>query len=242
MRALRIASVALITAIVGCVLGLVAGDYITELLHVSNFEGGRGYMVVFVCAPLGIITGFIIGLIVAIATKRPGFVGFLSAQGLALLIGCACAGILTGIIYLGVDKPPKIDGKSLTIDFELRVPPATKIPQEPDGYSVRASLYESNRQNRYGFIEWSRIMKSPDQITIPGTVEIMTHNPNRSLLASIGNELGASQFFELKIPAQPRKQDEVWSDWITATRRADLSAIPEAERFSLRYRVRELDR
>jgi hypothetical protein len=68
-------------------------------------------------------------------------------------------------------------------------------------------------------------------------VPIETHNQTRSLLASIGNEPIASQFVELKLPASPGKEDENWSDWITATQRADLSAIPEPERFAIRYRV-----
>ena len=57
----------------------------------------------------------------------------------------AIAGIFTGIIYLGIDKPPKIDGKQLTLDFELRVPASVKIPDEPNGYALRASLYANNQ-------------------------------------------------------------------------------------------------
>jgi hypothetical protein len=241
MRVLRIVLVAFVTAVVGCVLALVAGDYITRMLHVSDFEGGRGYMVVFVCAPLGILTGIVVGLVVAICTKRPGFAGFLTAQGLSILIVGAIAGIFAGIIYLGSDKPPKIDGKPLTLDFELRVPASVRVPEQPDGYAIRASLYANDRDNRYAFIDWSSIVRQSDQITIPGHVDLMTHSARRSLLASVGNETGASQFFELRIPASPSKQDEKWSDWIAATQRADLSPVPEAERFSIRYRVREID-
>ncbi len=195
MRALRIVLVALVTAVVGCGLALFAGDYITRLLHVSDFEGGRGYMVVFVCAPLGTLTGLTVGLVLAIWTKRPGLAGFLRAQGLSILIVSAIAGIFTGIIYLGSDKPPKINGKRLTLDFELRVPASTKIPDQPDGYSIRACLYANNRANQYAFIDWSSIQKTADQITIPGNVELMSTVENRSLLASIGNEPVASHFF-----------------------------------------------
>jgi len=39
----------------------------------------------------------------------------------------------------------------------------------------------------------------------------------------------------------PRKQDETWSDWILATQRADLTAVPESERMALRYRVQPID-
>ena len=241
MRVLRIILVALITAAVGCVLALFAGDYITRMLHVSEFEGERGYAVIFLCAPLGILTGLVVGLVVGICTKRPGFAGFLIAQGLSILIVGAVAGILTGVIYLGSDKPPKIDGKRLTLDFELRVPVSTKIPDQPDGYSIRACLYANNRANQYAFIDWSSIRKSADQITIPGNVELATRSENRSLLASIGNEPVASQFFEVRIPAKPRKEDENWSAWTDPAQQADLSAVPPSAKFSIRYRVREID-
>jgi MFS family permease len=241
MRALRIISIAFITAVAGLFLGAIAGDYITRMLHVSEMEGGRGMMVVFVCAPLGAMVGGIVGLIVAILMKRPGWGGFLSALGLAVLIVGAIAGFLCGILYLGSDKPPKIDGRNLTLDFELRIPASVKIPEQPDGYFIRVSLYESNRQNRYGFIDWNSIVRGPDQTTISGTADLLTHSSNRSLLASVGNEPIGSQFFDVKIPSVPRKEDENWSDWIAATQRADLTPVPETERFSIRYRVRKLE-
>lgn len=241
MRVFRIVLVALLTAAAGCALGLFAGDYITRLLHVSDFEGGRGYMLIFVCGPLGLISGLLVGLVVGIFTKRPGFAGFFVALGLSLLIISAIAGILTGVIYLGSDKPPKIAGKRLTLDFQLRVPASTKIPDQPDGYSISACLYANNRANQYAFIDWSSIQKGTDQITIPGNVELMTQSENRSLLASVGNEPVASQFFDVKIPAKPRKQDENWSEWTDPAQQADLTAVPPSAKFSLRYRVREKD-
>ena len=58
-------------------------------------------MVVFFCAPLGaILAASIIGLIVGIVVKRPGWSGYFRAQGLSILIVAAIAGIFTGIIYL----------------------------------------------------------------------------------------------------------------------------------------------
>jgi hypothetical protein len=63
------------------------------------------------------------------------------------------------------------------------------------------------------------------------------------MLASIGNEPVVSQFVELKnLPPAPRKQDEEGSDWIFATERADLTPIPDSERFAIRYRVYPIER
>jgi hypothetical protein len=241
MRLLRAFFVALLTAVVGCVLAFFVGDYLTRLAHVPEMEGQRGMTVIFLCAPLGILAGLIIGVISSILVRRQGPAGFLIAQAWSLLIACGLAGLLIGVPYVLSDKPPRIDGKRLELQFELRAPAAFQIPDQPDGYSIRVSLYTDNQQSRFAFIDWSAITRNAEHITIPGNVPLLTHSNTRSLLASIGNEPGGSQFIELKIPRAPTKQDETWSEWIFATQRADLSSVPEPERFAARYRVRTAD-
>ena len=197
--------------------------------------------VVFVCAPLGILVGVVAAIVSSILIRREGPAGFFLAQGWSLLIVCGLAGILFGVPYLLSDKPPTIDGKRLELEFELRAPATFKIPDQPDGYSIRVSLYTDNRQTQYAFIDWNGITKDSEHATIPGHVPLSTHSKTRSVLTSIGNEPVASQFIELKIPPAPRKEDETWSNWILATQRADLTPIPETERMTLRYRVRPVN-
>jgi hypothetical protein len=126
------------------------------------------------------------------------------------------------------------------IEFELRAPATFQIPDQPDGYSIQATLCTDGLQSRFTFIDWSAIKKDAEHITIPGAVPLLTHSKTRSLLVSIGNEPTGSQFIELKIPPAPTKQDETWSEWIFATQRADLTPVPEPERFAARYRVRSV--
>jgi len=241
MRVLRALFIALFTAFIGCLLAFFVCDYLSRLAHMSNMEGGRGMFVVFVCAPLGILVGLVIGIVSSILVRRQGPGGFFVAQGWSLLIVCGLAGLLAGVPYLLSDKPPTIDGKRLELQFELRAPAKFKIPDQPDGYSIRVCLYTDNRQNEYAFIDWSGITKDPEHATVPGHVPLLTHSKTRSLLASIGNEPVASQFVELRIPPTPRKEDETWSDWIFAAQRADLSSVSDPERMALRYRVRPID-
>jgi hypothetical protein len=238
MRVLRALFVALLTAFAGCVLAFFVGDYLTRLAHVPEMEGQRGMTVVFVCVPLGILAGLVIGIISSILVRRQGLNGFLIAQGWSLLIVCGVAGLFAGVPYLLSDKPPRIGGKRLELQFELRAPATFKIPTRPDGYTVQVTLYIDNRQSHYAFIDWNSIRKDDEHVTIPGNVPLLTHSKSRSLLASIGNEPGASQFLELKIPPAPRREDESWSDWIVAAQRADLTPVPESERIAVRYRVR----
>ena len=243
MRVLRALFIALLTAFAGCILAFYVGDYLTKLAHVPEMEGQRGMTVFFVCVPLGILAGLVIGIISSILVRRQGPAGFLIAQGWSLLIVCGIAGLLGGVPYLLSDKPPKIDGKRLELEFELRAPASFKIPKQPDGYRIRVSLYTDNRQSDYAFIDWNSITKDPEHVIIPGKIPLLTHSKTRSLLASIGNEPVASQFVELKnLPPAPRKENEAWSDWIFATERADLTPIPDSERFALRYRVHPIER
>jgi xanthosine utilization system XapX-like protein len=208
MRFLRAFFIALFTAVVGCVLAFFVGDYLTRLAHVPEMEGQRGMTIVFLCAPLGILAGLIIGIISSILVRRQGPAGFLVAQGWSLLILCGLVGLLVGVPYVLSDKPPRIDGKRVELQFELRAPVTFQIPKQPDGYSIRVSLYTDNQQSRFAFIDWSAITKDAEHNTIPGNVRLLTHSKTRALLASIGNEPGGSQFIELKIPPAPGMQDE----------------------------------
>jgi hypothetical protein len=242
MRVLRALFIALFTAFVGCVLAFFAGDYLTRLAHVPEMEGQRGMTVFFLCVPLGILAGLVIGIISSILVRRRGLAGFFVAQGWSLLIVCGLASLLAGVPYLLSDKPPTIDGTRLELQFELRAPVTLKIPDQPDGDGIRVCLYTDNRQNQYAFIDWNGITKDAEHATVPGHVPLLTHSKTRSLMASIGNEPVASQFIELRIPPAPRKEDETWSDWIFATQQADLSPVSEPERMALRYRVRPINK
>ncbi|HZS17844.1 MAG TPA: hypothetical protein VFA51_07930 [Candidatus Udaeobacter sp.] len=56
MRIFRATLIAVFTALVGCVLAFFVGDYLSHLAHMSNMEGSRGMFVIFVSAPLGMLS------------------------------------------------------------------------------------------------------------------------------------------------------------------------------------------
>jgi MFS family permease len=237
VKALRIIAIALLTAIAGAVLSITASLYLTELYHVSDFEGGRGMLIFFALAPLGFIVGLIVGLIVALLNRGTGLSGFAKAQGIALGITISLAAIVSGVLYLAADHPPTLDGKSLALEFELKIPPTLKVPSQPNEQTLHASLYVNNRENRYAELDYGKIATRDGYLFVPGKTSLLSQTFNRDLFVSIEGEGGAGQFIKLKLPAKPRREDEAWSDWTTATERADLSPVPEAERIAVRYRV-----
>jgi MFS family permease len=242
MRFLRAFAIGGITAVAGMFLAIFVSDYLMELYRVWSMEGQRGYAIIFLFAPLGFIIGFLIGVIAALRTRWSGFVGFIKTQGLSILITIGIATMISGLLWLGADKPPKLHGKELVLEFELKIPPAIQIPEELNDYTIRASLYADNKDNRYASIDLKSMTKQDGYVVIAGTTALMSHSANRSLFASIGNEPGGSQFIDLRtLPAAPRKENETWSDWTLATQRADLTPVPEPERIAVRYRVRPVD-
>ena len=117
--------VLLTTAIGGCAgAGLAA--FLIKYLQISNFEGGPDYFAVYVTG-FGIIVGFLVGLVTALATRS----GFLVAQGYAsgIVVGLA---LLAGLLTIALnDKGPKLNGDSLVLEVELKFPRQFK----PDNFS-----------------------------------------------------------------------------------------------------------
>src|SRR5437762_12972998 len=111
MKALRVIVISLLTAIAGAVLSVVASLYLTELYHVSDFEGERGMLIFFALAPLGPIVGFILGLVVALRRRGPGLGGVAKGQGLALGIAIGVAAIVSRLPYFAAAHPPNLRGK-----------------------------------------------------------------------------------------------------------------------------------
>src|SRR3954471_7491041 len=78
--------VGFITGILGAILIAPVADWGTQEHHVSNFEGGRGYAVMCVFIPLGLIAGSVSGFVVGLLLSGRGFIGFLKRQGVALAV------------------------------------------------------------------------------------------------------------------------------------------------------------
>jgi len=160
-------------------------------------------------------------------SRDNGFGGFAKAQGVALGIALGLAAIVSGVLYLAADHPPKLDGKPLALEFELKIPPSLKLPAQPGVQTLHASLYANNRDNRYALLDYDKIASRDGFFFVPGKASLLSQTFNRDLLVSIESEGGASQFIKLKLRAKPREEDEAWSDWITATGARRSYSVPE---------------
>ena|SRR6267143_1221774 len=192
MRALRALAIASLTAIASGFVALFCSAYVTDLYKVSNLEGGRGMLIMFFFVPVGLVFGFVVGLIFGLRSRKPGVAGFAKTLGFALASVIVLGSAVTGVAYLVASKPPLLNRKSLTLDFELKIPSTIQLPPEPSENNLHASLYTNNREDDHVLIDYKAIHRENDSMIVPGTATLVSQNSHRELLASVENQAGAT--------------------------------------------------
>jgi MFS family permease len=229
--------IGMLSAIYSIAIAAAVADYAMEAHNVSNFEGARGFGVVFVFMPLGFVTGLLAGTVVGRLWKgrRPGFAGFALRQGVALAVvtGLICG--IGGISLLTIDRPPLIDGHALSLEYEVRLPRDAQVPEDLAASELRTSLFASESDNQYADVAFDRVRREDGRLIIPASVQLQSQSPTRMILFGFGFE--STQVFDLKLRGVPRREDTAWTDWNTAKRDVKAVEIPEAKRYEIRYRI-----
>lgn len=224
---MRTALIAALAAILGGTLGAVLGDIATKALRVSNFEGARGYAVVFVCIPLGLVLGLVVGIVVA---RTMGAAPWWKATGAALLATAVAGGAITGVTLLLAPHAPTLDGEELDLVIEIRMPAGRTAP-DPGDYRFNAMLISSN--NSKGRIsarlDPAHPGESEGRVVIPGRIWLAETTVNRALALNDGDE---GYWFAVDLPARPTAADREWSEWSPAP-----GAGRETGGFQIRWKV-----
>lgn len=229
--------IGVVCAIVGCVLGFALGDVITRAYKVSNFEGGRGYAVVFLFAPAGMFLSLVIGIAVARMSHGVGTGGFFKAQAIALLASAGTLGAISGIALLLADRAPTMGGKGLQLEFEMRIPTDQPIPDDIKA-KLTASFYENKDNNRFADLDFTRVTRDSAFVTVPGTAYIGGHSNYRMLSAYFSSM--ESHVFEIRISPGPVAKDMEWSGWEKTRDPLGQGESRTGQRWEVRYRVVEL--
>jgi hypothetical protein len=224
----------LLTGLVGLTLAGLAGNMGTRAHHVSDFEGARGYLVVFLLAPAGGLVGAVVGALLAMRVV-PGKLGSLAVQqAWALLITSAPIGAALGIALLTAQRPVEIDGRQAVLELEVRLP--LDPMGETDINNLTVSLYASRSDNYYVDLDTATAQRSEGFMIVGGRTPLRSRTANRSLLVGLG--LGPSRVIDLPLEASPRKVSDAWSPWLAAKVKSDLSPVAPADVVEARYRVR----
>lgn len=233
--------VGFLTSIAGAALCLPVALWGMEIHHASHFEGSSDFGVVFIWMPLAAIIGFVTGFIVSFCTRRHGLAGFLLRQTMALLAIAAVVALGGVLTYALADhpQPPKIDGKRLALQVELRVPrQGTTVEQlQATGFSARMDAEQDYKPR--SALRWIEAVVTDDFVTVPMDVQLNSRTTTREIAVWDRHETWHT--FRVKAAASPTAPDEEWSEWIVSKTAAGHLKPGMMEECQARYRVRFAD-
>jgi hypothetical protein len=234
---LRTVLIALINGVAGTILGFIGGDLATRAHNVSNFEGGRAMGIVFLIAPAGFIGAAIIGVLVAHRIPDPGMAGFAKAQGVALLAAIGIATVVFGYWIWRAPRTPMLDGQTLNLEFEVRMPEGRTVPQPEDNFSVLMTSRGSGDDRHNAELALDSTSDSEGRVVIPAKAFLHTTTTQRFLVV---NDTGGKYYwFDLPLRARPNAEDLAWTEWWPAPGRTATADINGNGGFQIRYRVQK---
>lgn len=232
----------LFTALVTAALGTVLSGYVaTQAIRwyrISGFEGKSGYYMVAM-AFLGLIAGFIIGVIVSRVVASSANPGVLKSLGISMGITALLVAVVGTVGRLKADVPPEIDGETLMLIVEARWP-ATQIesPANTPGISFLQLGSVSSRvqraSNRGAF--WKEDARQVDgRWTATGAVFLFTERGDRVVSVALSDTIETG--IVIRLPARPGTADLEWSGWYPT--KGKNGPVIETE-INYRYRVQKV--
>lgn len=235
---MRTVLIALINGVAGAILGFIGGDLSTRAHNVSNFEGGRAMGIAFLIVPASFMVAVILGVIAALKIPEPGFSGYAKAQGVALLGAVLLATVVFGYSIWRAPRPPLLDGQTLNLEFEVRMPEGRTAPGPEDKFSVLMTSrgYGDDRHN--ADLKLDSTSTSDGRVVIPASAFLYTTTSQRFLV--VNDPAGKYYWFDLPLRAKPNAADLEWTAWWPAPGQTATVDVNGNGGFQIRYRVQKV--
>lgn len=214
----------LLTGAMAMIYAALVADLAVSWLHISTFEGGSGYFVIFM-GMLGLLGGTVVGITIC---RLVGGKGGLRGFGAAVLVVGGVITVAGAWAWTQRDVAPLVAGHPVDLALELRLPAGVTQPPDQPGYA----MLTSGPRRRYSSGLWqpSEARLEDGRWVVPGRVAITTSEGERRL--SVGGPMTEGWAVAIAVPARPAAHDARFSAWITPD--SDAGEVPGWE---VRYRV-----
>jgi hypothetical protein len=233
------AFITLLSGALGLVCAGLLASACADWYRVSTFEGAAGYFVVCI-AICGGVVGCIIGGITARFGEPATGLGFIKTLGTAAGIELGITGVATVLCWSLADIPPRIDGRLLMVEVELRLPVGvTNLPAADTNrthVTLGSVVRHVQRKSRQGKLKVAEARLENDRWIVPGEVLLFTMRGHRMINFVMGGQSKGG--FIIPLPARPGKKFEQWSKWFP-DRRPGMTPWPDTKP-SCRFRVQRI--
>lgn len=202
--------VALATGLVTAVVAAPLADKVTGMHNVSNLEGARGYLLVFVLVPAAFLVGALLGLLGTHLVSATVWPQFWKASGLSIVMGQAAIFGFAGLSLLTIPRAPKAAGEELALEVEVQVPLTMITPRSHEPNQIRLSLYAGPRDNHYATIDTALYREVDDHLIVTAIAPLYSKSHSRILSFHI-EETVALTYDLVGLAASPEGDDFEWS-------------------------------
>jgi hypothetical protein len=233
-------SLSMFVGVLTAIVGLLASGFVANLAvgwyRIPSFEAGSAAFVVMF-ALLGLVVGFIVGLVTSRVVAGGADPGFLKALGSSQAILLGMVAVVGGSARLLADVPPTIDGEALMLAVEVRWPEGhTESPAALTGepYLRLGSITRSNTQraSSRGPLYTQDAHLVDGRWVAPGVVDIFTTRGR--FVIDVVLDSATNYGFLTPLSGAPGKKNMKWTDWYP---RARPGSPPPPNGFTYRYRV-----
>ncbi len=227
--------VGLLNAILTAAVTIPVSDKVTRAMGVSDREGGRGMAIAFIFIPAGFIGGFLLGLLGTKLAHATMWMHFWKALGFSVLLGQGALLGIGGLFLLSQPRPPLLDGHTIRLESEFRVPLAKLTPRSKEPDQIRVSLYAGPKDNQYAQVDRALFREEAGMLVVTAVSELNSRSPGRTLGFLIEEHTWLA--FDLPLAAVPTAADTVWTTPVPMreARRSGVDAVTSD--VLLRYRV-----
>jgi hypothetical protein len=199
------------------VLGLFCAGFFATLYvdwyQVTSREGASGYFIVFIALVGGFIAS-LLGFIVSGFFLFGNEPHFLKALSWSVVLVLSISGMAIGIAYSFADIPPKLNGATLMLHLEFRLPKGQSLNTAPDSTTslvLGSVVGHVQRASQNGQLHLDQARYEEDRWIVPGEVDLFTGRGLRSIHAELDGESIGS--FIVPLPSHPGQSYLEWSKW-----------------------------
>ena len=185
-----------------------------EWLRIPQREGAAGYFA------LGMtLLGTLAGLIAGIGVARGWFgtqPGFGRSFGFTIASFTVIASVISAIVWITSDRPPKLQGRPLDLAVELRCPRGTALPDTATGHTPYVTLVRlsSGKSIGYASLDLDSAREIEGRLIVPALLRIESSAPRKLLNIRFSEQ--HDLLFDLEFGSKPSERNFEWSRWIEA--------------------------